>query len=74
MAAYEIRMSGVMGPAARASLSHLSIDVQPATAARPSSTVVSGEMDTPGLHDVLDRIRAFGLELLEIRHRRSGPD
>jgi hypothetical protein len=59
---YEFRVVGAIGPAAREALSHLAIESQ------GSSTVLSGQMDEAGLHDVLDCIRAFGLELMEIRH------
>lgn len=58
---YELRVAGTIGPAARDAFSHLSIQVQ------ASTTVLSGSMDREGLHEVLDLIRAFGLELVEIR-------
>lgn len=67
-AGYEVRVAGVIGPAAREALVDLTIEVTPAAGSRPATTTVYGEMDADGLHDVLDRIRTFGLELLEIRH------
>jgi len=33
----------------------------------PAATVVSAALDQEGLHDVLDRIRALGLELVDLR-------
>jgi len=39
----------------------LSVDVE------PTATVLSGEMDQAGLHEVLDRIRALGLELIDVK-------
>jgi hypothetical protein len=30
-------------------------------------TLLSGHLDQPGLHNVLDRVRALGLELVEIK-------
>ncbi len=61
-AGYQITIAGVIGPAARDSLSHLRVDVA------KSTTLISGAMDADGLHDTLDRIRDFGLELIEIHH------
>lgn len=58
---YEIRVAGRMGPAAREAFAGLDIDLE------PSTTVVSGEMDQAALHGLLDRVRALGLELLDIR-------
>lgn len=33
----------------------------------PSTTVLSGEFDQRGLHSLLDRVRALGLELVDVR-------
>lgn len=58
---YEIRVVGSLGPAACAAFSDLAIDVEPLT------TVLTGELDQTQLHSLLDRIRALGLELLDLR-------
>jgi len=34
-------------------------------------TLLSGQLDQPGLHSVLDRVRALGLELIEIKQARD---
>lgn len=64
-AAYEIRVSGTLGPAAREAFSGLSIDTE------PTSTVLSADMDQAALHGLLDRVRALGLELVDIRRVRQ---
>ena len=61
-AGYQIKIAGVIGPAARDALSHLTVGVN------TSTTLISGAMDADGLHDTLERIRVFGLELIEIHH------
>jgi len=33
----------------------------------PTITVLSGEFDQRGLHALLDRVRALGLELVDVR-------
>ncbi|WP_127503098.1 hypothetical protein [Actinoplanes solisilvae] len=58
---YEVLVAGVLGPAARAAFAGLS------TRDETDSTVVCGELDQAGLHGVLDRIRALGLDLVGIR-------
>jgi len=64
---YEVRVVGCLGPAAREAFSELTVDVEPA------STVLSGELEQTDLHALLDRVRALGLELVEVRQgpRRS---
>jgi len=59
--AYEIRVVGSIGPAAREAFSGLGVDVE------PTSTVLSGPLDQGRLHQMLDRVRALGLELVEVR-------
>ena len=59
---YEIRVVGSIGPAAREAFSCLGVDVEPAI------TVLSGPLDQGSLHQMLDRVRALGLELVEVRH------
>ena len=58
---YEIRVVGALGPAARQAFTGLAIDVE------PTATVLSGELDQAALHEVLDRVRALGLELLDVK-------
>ena len=58
---YEIRVVGVLGPAAREAFADLAVDTEPA------ATILSGELDQAGLHAVLDRVRALGLELLDVK-------
>lgn len=57
---YEIRVIGSFGPATHEAFTDLVVEVEPA------STVLSGNLDQRGLHAVLDRVRALGLELVEI--------
>ena len=58
---YEIRVVGSIGPAAREAFSGMGVDVEPAI------TVLSGPLDQGSLHQMLDRVRALGLELVEVR-------
>jgi hypothetical protein len=58
---YEIRVVGSIGPAARQAFSGMGVDVE------PTSTVLSGTLDQGRLHQMLDRVRALGLELVEVR-------
>ena len=39
----------------------------------PTITVLSGDLDQRGLHAVLDRVRALGLELVEINQAPPRP-
>ena len=64
---YEIRVVGALGPAAREAFAHLAVDVE------PTSTVLSGQLDQPGLHAVLDQVRALGLELLDVKQAPAEP-
>ena len=57
---YEIRVIGSFGPATHEAFADLVVEVESA------STVLSGNLDQRGLHAVLDRVRALGLELVEI--------
>jgi hypothetical protein len=61
---YEIRVIGSFGPATHEAFADLVVEVEPA------STVLSGNLDQRGLHAVLDRVRALGLELVEITQAR----
>jgi hypothetical protein len=58
---YEIRVVGSLGPAAREAFTDMVLEVEPTT------TVLSGDLDQPGLHALLDRVRALGLELVDVR-------
>ena len=57
---YEIKIIGSLGPATREAFADLVVEVE------PTITVLSGKLDQRGLHAVLDRVRALGLELVEI--------
>ena len=58
---YEIRVVGALGAAGREAFADLAVDVE------PTATVLTGELDQNGLHQVLDRVRALGLELMDVR-------
>lgn len=58
---YEVRVRGSLGPAVREAFSDLVLDVEPLT------TVLIGDLDQEQLHALLDRIRALGLELVDVR-------
>ena len=64
---YEIRVLGALGRAGHNAFADLAVDVEPTT------TVLSGEMDQETLHEVLDRVRALGLELVDVRITPSRP-
>lgn len=58
---YEVLVAGLLGPAGRAAFAGLT------TRDETGSTVLRGDLDQAGLHGVLDRIRALGLDLVGIR-------
>jgi len=58
---YEIKIIGSLGPATQEAFADLVVEVEPAI------TVLSGDLDQPSLHEVLDRVSALGLELVEIK-------
>jgi hypothetical protein len=58
---YEIKVVGSFGPATHEAFADMVVEVE------PTVTVLSGNLDQRGLHAVLDRVRALGLELVEIR-------
>jgi hypothetical protein len=58
---YEIRVIGSLGPAAREAFADMAVEVE------PTITVLSGDFDQRGLHALLDRVRALGLELVGVR-------
>jgi hypothetical protein len=64
---YEIRVIGSLGPATREAFADMAVEVEPCI------TVLSGDLDQRDLHALLDRVRALGLELVEIK-QASPPD
>jgi hypothetical protein len=58
---YEIRVIGSIGPAAREAFADMDVEVEPTT------TILSGTLDQSDLHAMLDRVRALGLELVDVR-------
>ena len=58
---YEIRVVGSLGPAAREAFADMAVDVEPTT------TVLCGDLDQADLHALLDRVRALGLELVDVK-------
>ena len=64
---YEIRVVGSIGPAAREAFTDLVVEVE------PTSTVLCGDLDQAALHALLDRVRALGLELMDIRQAPDQP-
>jgi hypothetical protein len=57
---YKIKVIGSFGPATHEAFADMVVEVE------PTVTVLSGNLDQRGLHAVLDRVRALGLELVEI--------
>jgi hypothetical protein len=57
---YQIKVIGSFGPATHEAFADMIVEVE------PTMTVLSGNLDQRGLHAVLDRVRALGLELVEI--------
>jgi hypothetical protein len=66
--AYEVRVLGQLGPAGRQAIAEMSLEV------KPSATVLSGAFDQAALHDVLERVQALGLEVVEVRRRVRPPE
>ena len=61
-ARYEIHIRGRVGPELAEIFDGLNAEVQPV------ETVLHGDIaDQAALHGVLDRVRALGLELMEVR-------
>ncbi|MGX7679733.1 hypothetical protein ACSMXN_12660 [Jatrophihabitans sp. DSM 45814] len=58
---YEIRVVGVLGPAARQAFADLATDVE------PTATVLTGDLDQARLHALFDRMRDLGIELIDVR-------
>jgi hypothetical protein len=64
---YEVRVAGSLGRLGREAFADVAIDVE------PTSTVLSAEVDQVGLHALLDRVRALGLELVDIKQAPDPP-
>jgi hypothetical protein len=64
---YEIKVIGSLGPASREAFADMVVDIE------PTITVLSGDLDQRGLHAVLNRVRALGLELVEINQAPPRP-
>jgi hypothetical protein len=62
---YKIRVIGSLGPATREAFADMLVETE------QTVTLLSGQLDQPGLHSVLDRVRALGLELIEIKQARD---
>ena len=57
---YKIKVIGSFGQATHEAFADMVVEVE------PTITVLSANLDQRGLHAVLDRVRALGLELVEI--------
>jgi hypothetical protein len=67
--AYEITVTGSFGPAAREAFPDMAVRTE------PGIMILSGALDQPSLHALLERVRALGLELLSVtRSGLSPPD
>jgi len=64
---YEVRVVGALGGAGRDVFRDVMVSTQPAI------TVLSGSFDQAGLHALLDRIRALGLELVDLKQAPQDP-
>ena len=64
---YEIRVVGSLGPAAREAFADMMVEVE------PTITVLSGDLDQRDLHALLDRVRALGLELVDVKQAPHSP-
>jgi hypothetical protein len=64
---YEIRLAGSLGRAGAHAFGDVLLYTEPAL------TVLTGEFSRASLHEVLDRVRALGLELVDIQQLRLAP-
>jgi hypothetical protein len=64
---YEIRVAGALGRAGRTAFADLAVDVEPV------ATVLSGQLTQTELHQVLDRVRDLGLELIDVKLAPARP-
>jgi hypothetical protein len=60
-------VAGKLGRSAREAFTDIIIEVE------PTSTILSAQLDQDGLHALLDRVRALGLELVDIRQAPDPP-
>jgi hypothetical protein len=58
---FEVRVLGRLGPAGREAFADVDVRVEPAT------TRLTGAFDQADLHTLLERLGAFGLEILDVR-------
>ena len=63
---FEVRLRGLLGPAAQQAFAGLDVQVEPAT------TVLVGVLDQDELHALLDRVQSLGLELVDIASNPTG--
>jgi hypothetical protein len=66
---YEVRVLGQFGPAACQAIGEMSVEI------KPPATVLSGALDQAHLYDLIERIQALGLELVDVHrhpHHRPG--
>ncbi len=64
---YEIRIKGRVGETILASFDDLDAEIEPA-----ETVLRADDLDQAALHGVLERVRALGLELLEVRQVKTG--
>ncbi len=64
---YEVRVLGSLGPLGRDAFRDVSVDVE------PTATVLTGQLSQADLHELLDRIRDLGLELIDVRQTPAAP-
>jgi hypothetical protein len=64
LARYEVRIAGELDATAATAFAGLSL------AAAHGITVLRGELDQAALHGLLERIRALGLDLVDVRRVR----
>jgi hypothetical protein len=65
---YDIRLAGALDANRATDFADADISVD------GDSTVLSVDVDQAGLHGVLERVRLFGIELIEVRRvRTAGP-
>lgn len=62
---YQIRIAGHLDETAVGVFAHLNVTY------RGGDTLATGELDQAGLHGVLERIRALGLDLVAVRRVRN---
>jgi hypothetical protein len=67
MRTYEIRVVGAIGPAARSAFQGVTIETE------PTATVLTADLGQKDLHELLDRVRQLGLELVDITQSPLAP-